>query len=62
MQFRLLELAHIIISFLNKNFSGGGVWESKENEAPEPHHDNHDLLSARIGITASSAAAECERV
>ena len=33
---------------------------NKENEAPEPHHDNHDLLSARIGITASSATAHRE--
>ena len=33
---------------------------NKENEAPEPHHDNHELLSARIGITASSATAQRE--
>ena len=33
---------------------------NKENEAPEPHHDNDELLSARIGITASSATAQCE--
>ena len=33
---------------------------NKENETPEPHHDNHELLSVRIGITASSAAAERE--
>jgi len=30
-------------------------YSNKENEAPEPH-DNHELLSARIGITASSAS------
>ena len=30
-------------------------YSNKENEAPEPHHDNHELLSVRIGITASSA-------
>ena len=35
-------------------------YSNKENEAPEPHHDNHELLSARIRITASSAAAERE--
>jgi len=35
-------------------------YSNEENEAPEPHHDNHELLSARIGITASSAAAERE--
>jgi len=35
-------------------------YSNKENEAQEPHHDNHELLSARIGITASSAAAERE--
>jgi len=27
---------------------------------PEPHHDNHELLSARIGITASSATAQSQ--
>ena len=32
-------------------------YSNKENEAPEPHHDNHELLSARISITASSAVA-----
>jgi len=37
-------------------------YSNKENEAPEPHHDNHELLSARISITASSAAAELKRV
>jgi len=31
----------------------------KENEPPEPHYDNHELLSARIGITAASAASLC---
>ena len=31
-------------------------YSNKENEAPEPHHNNHELLSARIGITASSAS------
>jgi len=31
-------------------------YSNKENEAPEPHHDNHELLSAQIGITASSAS------
>jgi len=31
-------------------------YSNKENEAPEPHHDNHELLSGRIGITASSAS------
>jgi len=35
-------------------------YSNKENEAPEPHHDSHELLSAPIGITASSAAAESE--
>ena len=35
-------------------------WSSdKENEPPEPHYDNHELLSARIGITASSATSLC---
>ena len=29
---------------------------NKENEAPECHHDNHEPLSAQIGITASSAS------
>ena len=29
----------------------------KENEPPEPHYDNHELLSVRIGITASSVAS-----
>ena len=33
-------------------------YSNKKNKAPEPHHDNHELLSARIHITASSAAAE----
>jgi len=33
---------------------------NKENEAPEPHHDNHELLSVQIGITASSATAQCK--
>ena len=27
---------------------------------PEPHHDNHELLSERIGITASSATAQSQ--
>ena len=27
---------------------------------PEPHHDNHELLAARIGITASSATAQSQ--
>jgi len=27
---------------------------------PEPHHDNHELLSARIGITVSSATAQSQ--
>jgi len=31
-------------------------YSNKENEAPEAHHDNHELLSVRIGITASSAS------
>ena len=35
-------------------------YSNKENEVPEPHHDNHELLSARIGITASSAIAQRE--
>jgi len=35
-------------------------YSNEENEAPEPHHDNHELLSVWIGITASSAAAERE--
>jgi len=35
-------------------------YSNKENEAPEPHHSNHELIFARIGITASSAAAERE--
>jgi len=34
---------------------------NKENEAPERYHDNHELLLARIGITASSATAQCEK-
>ena len=33
---------------------------NKENEASESHHDNHELLSVRIGITALSATAQCE--
>ena len=32
-------------------------YSNKENGEPEPHHDNHELLSARIGITASSNVA-----
>jgi len=35
-------------------------YSNKENEAPELHHDNHELLSALIGITASSATEEHE--
>jgi len=27
---------------------------------PEPHHDSHELLSAQIGITASSATAQSQ--
>ena len=37
-------------------------YTNKENDAPEHHHDNHALLSARIGIIASSAAADLKRV
>jgi len=33
---------------------------NKENKTPKPHYDNHELLSVRIGITASSATARCE--
>ena len=32
----------------------------KHQLTPEPHHDNHELLSARIGITASSATAQSQ--
>ena len=35
-------------------------YSDKENEAPEPNHNNHELLSARICITALSATAERE--
>ena len=35
-------------------------YSNKENEAPEPHHDNHELLSVRISITASSATAQSQ--
>jgi len=52
---KFLEVLKLISLIYNPNRSS-----NKENEAPEPHHDNHELLSARIGITASSATAQCE--
>jgi len=43
-----------------KQLNESNRYSNKENEAPEPHHDNHELILARIAITASSAAAERE--
>ena len=52
---KFLEVLKLISLIYSPNRSS-----NKENEAPEPHHDNHELLSARIGITASSATAQSQ--